>query len=870
MNPGIMLSNLIIGPLKLLFEVLFSFSNRVLNEGLSIIVLSLAVNILVLPLYRRADAMQEEERLTEERLAPGVKHIKSVFRGDEQMMVLQTYYRQNHYSPLHALKGALPLLLQVPFFIAAYQFLSSLGCLQGTAFGPIRDLGQPDQLLRLGGTAVNVLPVLMTGINLLSGALYTRGAPLKSKIQLLGMALIFLILLYDSPAGLTFYWTLNNVFSLGKNIAVKLLSGRKERKHRSFRIPKLLQGEPHPGTFFLCAVLLALLTGLLIPTAVMASSPQEFVESMKDIHPFWYAVNALLLSSGTFVLWFGVYYMLGTPPMKRGLELAAAVLFGIFLVNYLFFRSGLGTISSVLQYDRPPEFSMARKAVNLLALVPAAILFALLLRKRENWFRGLALTMALAMCGMSARNLWIIRDGTEDAWQVIERNYEGAAEIPVSREGKNVVVIMLDRAISSYLPCILQERPDLAEVFSGFVYYPNTASFGMHTILGAPPLFGGYEYTPSEMNARDSELLRDKHNEALLLLPTLFSGQGARITVFDVPYPGNYTELGDYTLFDALPETNARIIHGQAESNGIWERAEDIRLRNFFCYSLTVTAPTVLFGPLYNMGGYNRARGTPSLFAVKERRQVYADLEAQPTFMAEYDVLKNLGKMTRILEGNQDTLLMMVNCLTHQPTLLQEPEYVPSSGVDNSAYDAAHADRFLAGPLKIHVDSDYQMAHYEVNMAALLMVGDWLEKLKAEGVYDNTRIILVSDHGFWLRQIPEGGLPDGEDVMGYNPLLLVKDFDAQGPVRTDTVFMTNADVPTLALEQVVKDPVNPFTGNPVNSAAKEKTLRISVSHEFQVGKDKGASFPPGRWYALEPGGDTLFDRSRWTLLEETE
>jgi len=119
MNPGIMLSNLIIGPLKLLFEVLFSFSNRVLNEGLSIIVLSLAVNILVLPLYRRADAMQEEERLTEERLAPGVKHIKSVFRGDEQMMVLQTYYRQNHYSPLHALKGALPLLLQVPFFIAA-------------------------------------------------------------------------------------------------------------------------------------------------------------------------------------------------------------------------------------------------------------------------------------------------------------------------------------------------------------------------------------------------------------------------------------------------------------------------------------------------------------------------------------------------------------------------------------------------------------------------------------------------------------------------------------------------------------------------------------------------------------------------------
>ena len=119
MTAGTMLSNLILGPLKLLMEVVFSLANRVADTGWSIAVLSLTVNILVLPLYRRADAVQKEAQQKEAMLTPMIRHIKADFKGDEQYMILQTYYRQNHYSPLYVLKGALPLLLQIPFFIAA-------------------------------------------------------------------------------------------------------------------------------------------------------------------------------------------------------------------------------------------------------------------------------------------------------------------------------------------------------------------------------------------------------------------------------------------------------------------------------------------------------------------------------------------------------------------------------------------------------------------------------------------------------------------------------------------------------------------------------------------------------------------------------
>ena len=110
------LGTLLIKPLQLLFEVVFVMANRVVGDpGPAIIALSLAMNFLVLPLYRRADAMQEEERETELRLHKGVAHIKKTFRGDERMMMLQTYYRQNNYKPTYVLKGATSLFLEIRF-----------------------------------------------------------------------------------------------------------------------------------------------------------------------------------------------------------------------------------------------------------------------------------------------------------------------------------------------------------------------------------------------------------------------------------------------------------------------------------------------------------------------------------------------------------------------------------------------------------------------------------------------------------------------------------------------------------------------------------------------------------------------------------
>ena len=78
----------------------------------------LCVNLL-LPLCRRVDAIQDEEQELEARMEPSIAHIQKTFRGVERFMMLQALYRLNGYKPFYALKGSLPLLLEIPFFIAA-------------------------------------------------------------------------------------------------------------------------------------------------------------------------------------------------------------------------------------------------------------------------------------------------------------------------------------------------------------------------------------------------------------------------------------------------------------------------------------------------------------------------------------------------------------------------------------------------------------------------------------------------------------------------------------------------------------------------------------------------------------------------------
>lgn len=429
------LYDLFIYPLELIIEFIFSLAYEIFqNPGLSIIAVSLAVNLLTLPLYHQADQIQAQEREKQKSMEKWVTHIKKAFKGDERFFILNTYYRQQNYKPFYALKSAVSLLLQIPFFMAAYNFLSELGILSGTSFLFIKDLGQQDGLLKIGGLTLNLLPILMTLFNVLSGMVYTKGFKVSEKIQLYAMAAIFLIVLYNKPAGLAFYWMLNNLFSLLKNLIVKLAeyirkqAAKKKALSEEVAVPsemlitktteenasendaKTASILPKADTkmFAIATLLLAATVGLLASSQIIASSPADFSKM--------YSVGQLLLHNalialGLFGIWFPIFYWLCGKNGKSVFMILSAS-FSIYgLAAFFLYGRNLGTMSVFLIFDEQPVYSVLSilSSIGLLIFILAVVV--LLLKLKPAILKGILTIALLGVIGLSV--VHIVQTGNE-------------------------------------------------------------------------------------------------------------------------------------------------------------------------------------------------------------------------------------------------------------------------------------------------------------------------------------------------------------------------------------------------------------------------------------------------------------------------
>jgi YidC/Oxa1 family membrane protein insertase len=575
------LYTIIIYPITQVLEFIFVLAQKLFREtGLSIICISGAISVLCLPLYAVAEKWQQVERETWKKLKPKADKIKKAFTGDEQYMILSAYYRQNHYHPIYALRSSFGLLIQIPFFIAAYSYLSHLEVTKNISFLFIRDLGAPDALFSIGGFTVNLLPVVMTLINCLAGAIYVKGLPVRDKIQLYGMAGIFLILLYNSPAALVLYWTMNNVFSLLKNIYYRMQNKNKRQlllgifsvccillavftmvkygsraqakklasvcvffafipwlfiifKRQILGIVNIKYEPVRSLAVFLVSIFMILaLLGFLVPSQLIVSSPQEFSFIDSYTNPLFFIFNTAIQVFGLFVFWPACLYFLFPEKIRKYFPVVFLAFSLGILVNVFLFPGNYGVISVNLAYARKIlSHSNGEILLNLCILsVAFAAACILNIQRNKNIILIPASLCVFSLFCISAVNILKINSSFNELRKYYAGEQKEMQEVsPVfqlSRTGKNIVVIMLDRAVSVFIPIVFEESPELKEAYSGFTFYPNTVSFNGYTSIGAPPVYGGYEYTPEEINKRKDILLVEKHNQALIMLPRIFNENG--------------------------------------------------------------------------------------------------------------------------------------------------------------------------------------------------------------------------------------------------------------------------------------------------------------------------------------------------------
>jgi len=897
--------NILVYPIEMFVEFVYGFFDKgFANVGLSIAAISVIVNLLALPLYNIAESLQKKERDERIWLQPGITRIKTAFKGDEQYMMLSTFYRQNNYHPAYALRSSISLIIQVPFFIAAYHFLSNLEQLQGQSFAFIPNLGIPDGLISIGGMTVNLLPLLMTLINVIAGAIYTKGFPLRDKLQLYGMAGLFLVLLYQSPAGLVLYWTLNNVFSLIKNIFYKFKNPLKVFylvatfgslalavslliEHPTFLMSEriiLIGGcafiallplslrlvnaiynkylarfaenkKQRDLVFVFSTLLLFFLTGLVVPANLIASSTIEFSFTGTVENPLSYVANTATIFFGLWIVWGGFIYALANKKMKAIFSYLFSFLSVTALVNLFVFKGDYGLVSRLLQFENPNRLDVN----SIYMVMPFVLLFLigivslLLLKWKKAHYLSTVLTIAALAAGTSGLVSCTtiqreFKDYKKNVMEADTLNDEIKPVFHLSKEGKNVVYIFIDRAFSFYFPYIHAQFPEMQEQFKGFVFYPNTISFGRNTMLGASAMVGGYEYTPDSMNARSSDKLVDKHNESLLVLPKLFLENGYSVTLTDPPN-SNFKWAGDYTPFKPYPEMNVMQHWGKFSTQYKQEFSDvlnsdegyesSIIKKRLPLFSILKTTVPIARRPLYKRGSYFLAFGNSP------------DTEE---FINSYAQLYYLPRLTDF-EGTGDTYTFISNNTPHEPLLLQAPNYEPQAVVTNRKTPLDDNPRM----------ERYDYLHYHANAAALRQIGLWFAELQKAGVYDNTRIIIVADHGYDLySEHFEGFSRNIHEYSPYNPLLLFKDFGAAGEYVTDDSFMTNADSPLLAIQDLDVSTINPFTGNDLTEQVDKKEANVYTGQQ-----NNGYVFNHdlSRSYSVHT---SIFDESNWTNLANEE
>ncbi|MBR5964532.1 MAG: YidC/Oxa1 family membrane protein insertase [Treponema sp.] len=896
---GNLIYTFVIYPLTQLMELAFSFGNKIFdNTGIAILCVSFAVSLFTLPLYVVAEGWQQVERDVQKKMKPWISHIKRTFKSDEQYMMLSTYYRLNRYHPIMALRSAFGLLIQIPFFTAAYSLLSKMPALHGQAFLFIRDMGRPDALFEVAGFAVNVLPIAMTLINMVSGFLYTRGLSLRDKLQTYGLALVFVVILYDSPAGLVMYWTMNNIFSLIKNVFYKLKNPIKTLyfimcglvtifivwlfadrvispkravlvaavfslvyfaplivKACQFLIDSVLvdlrdNPKKRLALFSFCSLGLFILNGILIPSLLIASSPMEFSGIDGLGSPTFFIRNTAMQAFGLFVVWPCLLYFLYRQRMQTLIAFAFSLLLSFALANAFLFKENYGLISTMLVFISVNKVD-SKTSLVLLNLLVMAVLFVLvslaLAKKKTVWANYFFAVVAASLLLLSATQIRTIGLGYKQYLKLSQNGQSKQTVNPIfhfSKTGKNVVLLYLDRAQNRFVEPVFDEIPGLRQKYKGFTLFKNTVSFNGHTLMGAAPVFGGYEYTPEGMNNRSDVKLVDKQNQALTLLPRIFTEQAQDFcaTVTDSPW-ANYAWIPDLSIYDGCKNTKAYhtdkvyLNAWYKEHNGVFDAhiTSATLKRNLLWHSLFKTSPLALRPAFYNDGRYWAPH------------QATEDMNG---FLEDYSALSYIKRLTDFECQTKNAYINFTNNTPHDDLFLQAPQYVPVTNVTDRG-SSEYADD----------------PSYPGNAASLILVGDWLDYLRQNGVYDNTRIVIVADHGAVDKEAEFVWDSKFEKIKPghFHPLLMFKDFGGDKDFCVDDRFMTNADTPALLLQGIVDAPKNPYTGALVDSSQKQKGALVCQDDSWMPHHLKSEYVFKGKkgdWVRVK---DNIFDSNNWSF-----
>ena len=865
------LYNIFIMPLIYMLEVLIYILRPILslNPICAVFIISFVVNFMSYPIFAKIEQMIKGDNEKYQKLLPKVNSIKRNFQGYERRMLLSTYFRQNDYHPLLAhFKQSLTIFLQVPIFIASYIVIRENGLFQDQM------LEQINNSITLFNLPIKILPILMTIINVMSVRVYMKNKSLSSKIYANSLSIIFLVLLYLSPASIVLYWIFNNSFAFLRNVylyaknkialtiscyvlavvslsifiapnintiyslmiiilgllSLKLMKYIKKDNlyvmsfvlflsicillyavgyvdHLPLSISntifllilsvgcfiykKYMKNIMQNPTIKDCAITLLVLVsiiGLYLPIKVINSDPAEFY-AVIDL--FSLIKYEFALSLGCFFIYPIMIFIL-----QKKYRLVIYFIYLVCMLTFLFeiytFEQPRDVLCLSMRFEIIENFKYSNKDIALMTVYLMCLIILSLIVIKYQYIKHLnTILIAIIICYGAIVFYELIK--INKSINIYVKNSANLQySYKISKKGNNVIIVFIDKAVSGFIPYIMQEKEELPNIYSGFIYYPRTMSFSAHTIYSVPSMLGGYEYTPQKLQNDTTKKMVDKHNEALSLLPEIFRNNGYSVTVIDLPEI-NY---GD-TIKSSIFHKDIKYINLEGAVTECDKKLENLIKRNMFFFLIFRIAPKIYKNNIYSGGRYMINSRTQTVIKTDSNTPIH------------YKILKQFTEKFNIVDDNSNNFIIFRTLLPHSRGYMTKEYTIPEKEAE------IWTDN-------LYFEEEIAKKDYAVNMATYIQLSEWIKKLKENNVYDNTRIIIASDHADYF-EIFENINPI---ITGNNAVLMVKDFNNKNIFSENMDFMTTADIPTISVKDIIENPINIVTGKQITNKEKEYGVDI--------------------------------------------
>jgi len=348
---------------------------------------------------------------------------------------------------------------------------------------------------------------------------------------------------------------------------------------------------------------------------------------------------------------------------------------------------------------------------------------------------------------------------------------------------KNLVIIILDTFQSDIFEEIVSQNPQIEDKFNGFTYYPDTAGGYPTTILSKPLLITGKFY-------QNQQLFKDFIEKVYSTdsLHKNFDSNG-----YDVPLLCTPLYCSDQ-ISDSMVK------------NPINQWLDKNELTDLFIPTVIRSTPTITYF------GSQKVKYLLDLYF--DRKLVWSD-QSPKHFQTDKQLLTSILTMTTTDNMKPTFKLYWFNA-PHQPFYLNEK-----------------------GEFQIQIpDRQGQVNH---SAGALGYAIDILDKYKELGIYDQTMIVIMADHGFGplgYKSTPEDKIIKNEISAAAMPLLLVKPFNSQDPLAVDNTSISFENIgQDLFRYMVENDPTLITNFTPTSSP-------IRYFYDFDRDADLNTSYLP--------------------------